>query len=170
MSEAAPPTFCRTDDANSSRSPCKSPTDRAFCYTILGPKDEISSGELLNAFITYYKDIFITGDAFSALKKINNITNIKNNFYFNSASSFFAESYSFYKKELCTDNELLNRSKKIRKHVKSQGIHPVPSLGSIKRMLRNTNEALFDKYKTRFFMIDMYPDNIERFPLCYGDI
>ncbi|WP_148208385.1 hypothetical protein [Solidesulfovibrio magneticus] len=59
------------------------------------------------------------------------------------------------------------RKEKIRAMAIAQG-KPPPSGKIIKKMLSQKKEH-FEKRKDKFFMIDRFPENSERFPLSYAD-
>jgi len=43
----------------------------------------------------------------------------------------------------------------------------VPSVGALKRLLKTEEPTLFAKYRDKYFMYDLCPDNQSRFAITY---
>ncbi len=71
---------------------------------------------------------------------------------------------------MCGDNGYAEREKSLRKQLEKEKNVPLPSIGFFERLLKTTEKPMFEKYRTKFFMCDLYPENAERFTVKYEDI
>lgn len=147
------------------------PSDRAPCWGLAGPTKAVSSDSILRSFSSFYQEILKSGSGGKAVKKLNeNCQEGDIEYYFITAETFFTLTYQNYITYLCCDNEYTKRAKSMRKKLKKEKILPLPSVGSLKRLFKNSQEHFFEKYRTKFFMYDLYPENTERFTVNYEDI
>jgi hypothetical protein len=64
----------------------------------------------------------------------------------------------------------------MRKKLEKNGLHKIPSLhniiniGELKRRLKSPRKDFFEKHKTEYFMIDLFPENKRRFKVTYQDV
>jgi hypothetical protein len=58
----------------------------------------------------------------------------------------------------------------MRKELKKGNPIKVPSIGELKRKLKSTQKDFFEKFRSKFFMIDLFPENKRRFLVTYEDV
>jgi len=149
-----------------------SPTDRAPVWGIIGPSKVIKAGRIYEGFKEFYSELLESFDGRKAINKLNNSPEIKDwEFKFFNAEFFFLEVYKYYLKYLCTDDSILNRAKKIFKQVsggrKFQPTDEKREIDKICNILKSKPEPFFNKYKERFFMIDIIKGNDKRFNITF---
>ncbi len=143
------------------------PVDRAPCWGLLGPTNELYSDDLLASYRTFYLNLLtvLNGDAaLSALRKVIDERNLS--FVFVSALDFFQKVYSGYLSEECTDKAYWRRAKRMKKEQRLQGV----ILQDLVLMLKKQEPDAFQKFRDNFFMYDLYPENSVKFPITYNDV
>jgi hypothetical protein len=148
--------------------------DRAPFWAVIGPEDEISDLELKRDFAAFYETFFkkLSGD--EAINALNKWVPISDRAYhFLSSQGLFKRAYLHYHKTYCVGK---GKKKRLETLVtKTLNTHSTRSKGvnwarkRIKAELSKERKH-FMKYKNQFFMIDMFPENEERFPISYEDI
>lgn len=142
------------------------PVDRAPCWGLLGPTNELYPNDLLASFRTFYLNLLssLNGDAaLSALRKVIDERNLS--FIFLSALDFFQKVYSGYLSEYCTDTAYWKRAKRVKKERLQRF-----TTHDLVLMLKKQELDEFEKFKNKFFMCDLYPENSAKFPVIYGDV
>jgi len=147
------------------------PSDRSPCWGLVGPVDVIAAHKLLEDFSAFYREVFQSGDGGKAINALNKTIKPEDiNYYFTTSEQFFINTYNNYIVNWCGDKEYGKRERQMRKQLKKQKIRPLASVSAIKRMLSSSQEEYFEKYKTKFFMYDLYPENAARFNVNYTDV
>jgi hypothetical protein len=147
------------------------PQDRAPCWGLVGPIKSLSGAELLGNFSAFYKEIFASGLAGAAVEKLNESSSKGDiNYYFTTATTFFFNVYQNYLHKQCTDKAYADRARAMRKELKKGNPIKVPSIGELKRKLKSTQMDFFENFRLKYFMIDLFPENKERFIVAYKDI
>lgn len=148
------------------------PTDRSPCWGMIGPESQISAGNLLQSYSVFYEELLKTGDGNKAVKLLNGkVQKEGTDYYFTTAERHFIQVFKMYSNnpDLCSPKALRERARKVRKEIKKSKSEVVPSVGALIRQF-NKKSIQFDEYKQRFLMLDMYPENKERFTIEYADI
>lgn len=145
-------------------------TDRAPCWGLIGPAKTIQAGVVLASFSAFYAELLKTGDGGQALRLLNEaVPEGQAGYYFTTAEIFFKRVFEKYLTVSCSKKALDGRARNMRKELKRLGSAIIPSMGQLKRKLAKANEP-FEKYKKLFFMIDLYPENGNRFTIEYSDV
>lgn len=86
------------------------------------------------------------------------------------AGGFFRIAYAKYLANFCTPEELQKRAEEICRKLVSMGSTVVPTPNEVSQLLQRTETSSYEKYFRQFFMIDLYPENAERFPIPFDDV
>jgi hypothetical protein len=149
------------------------PVDRSPCWGIVGPTKALLGPELLGSFSAFYQEVFKSGSAEMAVKKLNESSlNYDINYSFTLATASFYSVYNHYLNTLCTDESYANRARIMRKKEKKEkrNLIKIHSIGELKRFLKSSQKDYFEKYKVKYFMIDLFPENKNRFIVTYEDV
>lgn len=144
-----------------------STVDRAPVWGLIGPTQEVSAGQVERSFQTFYKTFFNSLSTSDSLKALND--SAPNSTYFITiAEQFFYAVWRGYKRNMCTEEMIEKRAKAMYDKV-SKDIPKPPSIEQLKKLLLNKEEEkkLFEKYRDKFFMYDLYPLNQSRFTVSY---
>jgi len=145
--------------------------DRAPFWAIIGPEVEVTAGAVERDFGAFYSKFFETLDGDAAIAALNRgITDSSRQYHFLSAAGLFVKAYSRYYNEYCVGKgqrkrveELVTRALE-NSEVRRRGIKWARQ--RVKEGLKN-KEQYFNKMKDRFFFIDLFPENAEKFSLSY---
>ncbi|BBO69650.1 hypothetical protein DSCA_35800 [Desulfosarcina alkanivorans] len=148
--------------------------DRAAFWAVIGPVDEISDLELKRDFSAFYETFFKTMSGDEAVNALNKGVPISDRVYhFRSSQALFKRAFLNYHQTHC-----VGKGKKIRLEAliseamkdpatRAKGVNWVRK--RIKAELSKERKQ-FIKFKDRFFMIDLFQKNAERFSLSYEDV
>jgi hypothetical protein len=151
--------------------------DKARLGAILGdhrPRGRNHGREAERDFGAFYSTFFKTLDGDAAVAALNRGAPASNRkYHFFSAAGVFSKAYLRYHKDHCVGTRGRERIEDLvtqvmqNPNVRRRGVSWARK--KVKEGLSN-EEAHFEKMKKRFFFIDQYPDNAQRFPLLYKDV
>lgn len=144
------------------------PTERAPCWGILGPTEEVGVSDLMGTYRSFYFTLLSNFDGDEALKSLFASNVRESGYFFMTALGLFKKAYSGYIANECTDSAYWSRSKRLQNELNKKGVKK--SRQDIVLELKSTEEDSFEKYKYKFFMCDLYPENTKRFQLSYFEI
>lgn len=132
--------------------------DRAPFWGFIGPKEEISTGQLSDAMSAFYQALFMTKSSHRAIEALR-ATEGGGKFWILSAQAIFKLIGESYSREYLTDTNVAQRAMVLRALAAQQGVEwPVEE---VERMIRDPR--YMDRMRARFFMLDLFPDHRERF-------
>lgn len=146
------------------------PTDRAPCWGMIGPTDKVFPHELLSSYVSFYTELLASLDGDNSLNALMHSPLKTGGYYFTTAGGFFKRAYANYFLNYCTPSELEKRAKGMSRKLKNAPSTVRASKGALKRLLKKTEQQSFDKFSQQFFMIDLFPENKERFPISLEDV
>jgi hypothetical protein len=150
------------------------PIHRAPVWGLVGPKQSEDGPILLRDYSTFYTELVMTRNGRAALEKLNGGPPSPAWRY-----SFIPAEYMFkmtYRKYLETEGteEAINRRAQANTR-QAALLNPVVAanyayfLADAKRLLRD-HRSFFDRYRKKFFMVDLVPENDTRFTVSYEDV
>lgn len=143
-------------------------TDRAPIWGIIGPTRELSANQVKTDFPAFYRTFFETQSTTKALKALK--TSGPSDLYvMTSAENFFYVVWERYKNEYCTEDKLSERARAMQLRASTEKWKKIPSIRFFKRKLKNIKreKKLFNSFRNKYFMYDLYPINKKRFPVTY---
>jgi len=148
--------------------------DAAPFWAIIGPESEVTAGNIQVNFGNFYKIFFKDLDGDKAIKALNlGKSGSDRKYHFLSAEGLFSRAYLKYYKSHCIGKgkseriESLTSQAMQNPEVKNRGVNWARI--QIKNGLRDEDKH-FEKLKKRFFFIDKYPNNANRFKISREDI
>ena len=147
------------------------PSDRSPCWLLIGPKSDVTDLHLRDRFVEFYRVIFNSGNGEEALRILNESSayGSANTFFTPTAELFFKVTYRRYLAELCSVDACRDRARKIRKGLEGL-MFPMPHPEDIALYLIANKGAFFNLHKEKFFMIDLYEENRDRFGISYEQV
>lgn len=146
------------------------PTERAPCWALIGPTTTVYTDEILSNLNSFYTTFLGSLDGDQSLESLTGGKLREGRFAFMPAGGFFRIAYAKYLANYCTSEELLKRGEEMHRELVSMGSKVLPSAKELADVLKSTETSSYEKYFREFFMIDLYPENLERFPIPYEDI
>lgn len=145
--------------------------DRAPCWALVGPKEEMFPEDLLKDYTGFYEKIFKTKSGGMAIKRLNrDLVGNEAKYFFTTAEWLFERVWINYLQKECTKENLDKRANEILKELKKRGMQYLPSRNEIKKDIFKSHPSSFEKSKERFFMIDLFQENKARFLVDYDNI
>lgn len=146
------------------------PTDRAPCFGLVGPTKALAAGYLLTSFSRFYQELLASGNGSEAVRRLNlDAAEGGLNYSLTDAEYFFAITQENYFGKHCTNSQYEKRAREMIEELKRRGADP-PTVKWIKGFYKGTQRVYFEMYRKRFFMIDLFPENANRFTVTYEDI
>jgi len=146
------------------------PLDRAPVRIITGPFDLVSAGDLEKATYAYYRSLLRGGDGSAALRAIGDALNNRGTpFLTVSAEGLFLQILQLYYNEGTTDEQIAVRVERMIARAILAGASSAEishRRAFFENFLRD-REALFDACYRRFFFVDEYPENANRFVMSF---
>ncbi len=146
-----------------------SPEGRAPCWGFFGPPEEVKLGELSVAYGDFYRTAIFEGDPLAAAKKLIEPREGKQRYMLMLASVYFTQLFARYLAHYCTDAKLLERAKELSHRARAENAPQKPGPGRMHRMIRRKHPKSFRKIATEYFMVDLFPENANRFPVSYEE-
>ena len=143
------------------------PTERAPFVALLSPTDSVYPDDLFRAYSSFYRVLLSSYDGDAALTAIEKGFQNEEIVRPVDAAYFFRVAFLRYVERQCTPEAYLERAQKIHMEQISEGTRVTP-VGTIARMLADTEQHYFDQFRTQYFMIDLFPENNARFPITHG--
>lgn len=141
--------------------------DRAPCWGLIGPLKPVSADGLLQGFGAFYRVLLKSLDGDLAIKELFRIAPTTH-YAFIPAEGFFNRVYAGYLRNSTSDDAYSLRAKKLSRKLKNDSVHV--GRGAMKRILKKNEKGAFEKFRTNFFMIDLYPENNKRFDMSYASV
>lgn len=142
--------------------------DRAPCWGLVGPKEEMYPQDLLKSFTRFYEEIFRTGNGGNAIRHLNNgLIGNDAKFYFTTAEQFFELIWINYLQNKCSNEELNQRANNMVRELRNKKSARIPSRNEMKKNIIQHNPKHFEKSKVNFFMMDLFDENKDRFTVSF---
>ncbi len=154
--------------------------DRAPVWGLIGPREKVREQAIEEAHAAFYATLLSTRDGGAAVRAMNATAGAPDSmFRFFGAEWFFREVMRAYIKEHATEAQLVRRREKLvaeaDQKAKRDGRSPEDRArlspvfaAAIDDRLRD-HQGLFDGYKRRFFLEDLYPEHAARFAVSLAD-
>ena len=135
--------------------------DRAPFWGFVGPKEEISTGQLAEAMSGFYQVLLTERSTERAIEALRR-SEAGSKFWNLSAATIFKLIGESYSREYLTNENVTRRALVLRALASQQGVEwPVEE---IERMIRDPR--YIEQMRDRFFMVDLFPENRERFAVA----
>jgi len=148
--------------------------DAAPFWAIIGPDVEVTAGHIQDNFGRFYESFFSDLDGDKAIEILNEgAARPERTYHFLSAAGLFSRAYRTYYKSHCIGKGEKERIENLvteamkNSEVKKRGVDWARQ--QVKQVLACEDQH-FDKLRKRFFFIDQFPENEERFRLSLEKI
>jgi hypothetical protein len=146
------------------------PTHRAPVSACLSITKTAYPDQIYRGFFAFYSTLLSTLDGNAALRELKRVNVAEDqSFYLAEAMDFFKLAYRGYLKHYCTPEKYRQRAQHIQEEQKERGL-PVASVDDIYQHFVSTEGSSFEKARERYFMVDLFPENAQRFPVTAADV
>ena len=150
------------------------PTDRSPAFAIIGSKDAIPAGVLLDSLTRFYATFLAPPHDLRAALNSANLTDSLEDWTFEwiGAELLLCRVFQYYMDNIEaeeTHDSRVNRLVTDIARARRLDVNQTRELRlTISAGLRD-HQTWFNHYRTRFLMLDLYPENEPRFPLTFED-
>jgi hypothetical protein len=144
-----------------------STTDRAPCWAIVGPTEEITSGEVLRSFGAFYSELLSTLSGDESLRALRRVALNQGDFFFTTAIDLFRATWIKFLQTYGTSSALDDWADDLHQRALEMGRSG--DRAEVRRRLGDW-PSHFRKYWSTFFMVDLFPENGERFAMDHEDL
>lgn len=141
-------------------------------WGVVAPINDIKAGELQTDLDNFYGTLFLSGDINAAFDSLDKDSEAKNKYNFSSAEALFITAYRKYYKSQCVGKAKHQRVEALlstARQVYGDRVSVKDARNHIKRSLSN-GAFWFNKYKRSFFLVNIYPENEQRFKLTFHHV
>lgn len=148
--------------------------DRAPFWAVIGPEEEVMELEVKRDFAAFYRKFFECLNADDAILALNRgIHGRDRPYHFLSSIGLFRRAYIAYHTSSCQGKGKKARLENLVTQAMRDPKCNALGVNKIRRLIKgklSQEERHFQKMKKRFFLMDLYPKNLTRFPITYDDI
>jgi hypothetical protein len=146
------------------------PTERAPVAACLSVTKKAYPDQLYRGFFTFYRTLLTTLDGNAALRELNQVNVAEDlSFYLAEATDYFKLAYRGYLAKYCTPERYRQRALEMHEEQKERGL-PVSSVEDLYQILVSTAHSSFEKAREHYFMVDLFPEHAQRFPVSAADV
>jgi len=141
-------------------------SDRAPFWGLIGPTRTLIAGELEKAYRALYLTLLSTKSSAKAVETMDAATE-PGMFLRRTSQDLFKKAWSLYKKEYCSTEALEVRAKRMQNTLEQLPGKLRPTTAEFTNLLVNHEPKAFERFRSTFFMYDLFPEHVSRFPIKY---
>lgn len=150
------------------------PIAPAPVWGVLGPVRNIANGRVVEGFATFYETFLDSLNGLAALQAMNGSAPVESwDFNFYTAEHLFAAGYQKYLEAEAGPEAAARREAEVVRRLRSRKKYKGHSNSALVRMIREvapSSEEAFETFRERFFMVDVFPENDNRFATSFTDL
>lgn len=140
--------------------------ERAPFWGMIGPPGPVQAGHLLSNLTAFYTTLLDHSREAIALPILLEDTD----YLYTSAETVFKYAYVSYLKMQCSKKAFDDRASSVFRKAKCRGLAGSIRPGAIRRRLAKQLHDDFEAHRRVFFMIDLFSENDQRFPLRFDEV
>jgi hypothetical protein len=148
--------------------------ERAPFYAVLGPNQAVSVSEVEAGYQVFYQELFKTKEVNGAIAKMNEaLKNTGKRYGLVTCEDLFIMASNNYLKEHCSAKAILQRVEDIvsqYQELEAKALTIQEVRKKAKETLKNGNLEFVKEYHRKFVMVDLYPENTERFEFDFSTL
>lgn len=140
---------------------------RAPCWGLIGPSGEVSPADLVSSYSAFYLELFQSGNADAALSSLHNSLERRANYFLFTAEEQFRAVFQSYRATCSTSAHMVERAERFARVFEKHGMLR-SGVGSLTAHLYEAEHDVLERFYTRFFFVDLFPENKARFIQAYS--
>jgi hypothetical protein len=148
------------------------PVDRAPAWGIIGPPDSVRDLDLYEAMQRFYATLWRSVNLRQALDAANGTSDMSAWTYrVQSADFLYCRIFQWYVASLRDKTEAERVNRLVAELARAQNLDVMETMRLRQDIARdlNNHQFWFDRFKTRFLMLDLFPENARRFKIELSD-
>ena len=145
---------------------------RAPMRILIGPKRDVSAGDIEHACLAFYRALFDTGDGRAAWCAMNDAVAPGSLTFavFTAEHTFYTAMYGYFTRH-CSEDALARRERESVAHLEQGGMSGAELEQGRQVVRRNMRDHRrhFEHFKKRYFFCDRYPENATRFDVTFEE-
>lgn len=144
-------------------------TLRAPFWAIVAPREKILPPDIYGPYLRFYAELLTSGEGDRALSAMVQSASTPNLYGFMTCEQFFQVAFRRYLARSTGESARHMEIARAQSYFEAFGRHPDDAL--VRKIVEGFDDkAFFNDLFRRFIMADLYPDNAQRFSLCYADV
>ncbi len=143
--------------------------DRAPFWGLIGTPDTIMPEQILNSMTRFYSSLNNGEDIKALLASLEDKTKMEN-LVLTTSEWAFVKSYQLVLRKSSSEQSLCHWAEEMRNRKKIQGGTPPKLSDIINWALKFKDEKVFYKLLHHFFMVDIYPDNMDKISVKFDHL
>jgi replicative superfamily II helicase len=141
-------------------------SDRAPFWGLIGPTESLMPVDLEKAYSALYLTLLSAKSPTKAMEAFDSASE-PGVFWRTTSQGLFEKAWARYKKEYCNEKAMEARANRMKDRAKELSIELLPTLAELKDRLHSHEPTAFERFRDTFFMCDLFPEHISRFPIKY---
>ena len=142
---------------------------RSPFFALMGPKRDVYPGEIVRGLRTFYRSVLVERDGLRAMAKMNSvISQDEETFRIDNCEQLFRDVWSWYLEGTSTEEHISARLEEIVRKEQAERPRSEAEIKHLRAYMREyilDYHARFEESRRHFFMIDLHPQNQQRFNL-----
>lgn len=143
--------------------------DRAPFWGIIGPETTTSGPQILSSLTNFYTAIYSGDNSKKLLESLNSYP-VESQLKLMTCEWFFIKAYRYYIHNYCNEKVLDERVIRVKKRILLQGAKAIPDDKEVLEFLRPKGRLQFEAWLNNFFMVDLFPENVNKISAEYEEI
>lgn len=143
--------------------------ERAPYWGLVAPEKAITPDVILTSLTKFYTALYTnskTKNLLSSLETSSNVSELK----FVTSEWFFVKAFKYYITNHCNEDVMPSRVQRVKNNLLNQGLKCMPTNELIKMHLKPDNEEEFNKFLNNFFMVDLFPENVDKISVKFEQL
>lgn len=140
---------------------------RAPCWGLMGPSGEVSPPDLVGSYSAFFLKLFQVGDTVAALSSLRDSPECRAKYFLFTAEDIFQQVFRLYRVTCSTNTQMTERAERLAQIFKKPGMAGAEA-SSLCAHLYKAEHDVSERFYTRFFFADHFPENKLRFTNAYS--
>ena len=137
--------------------------DRAPCWGLMGPSGDVSPLDLVSSYSAFFLELLQSENAIDALRALLGSPERRARYFLFTAEDFFQAVFQQYRATWSTNSQMVERAGRFAQIFRKHGM-PEPGVS----LLYEAEHDVLERFFTRFFFVDHFPENKLRFTNAYS--
>jgi hypothetical protein len=140
---------------------------RAPCWGLMGPSGTVSPPDLVGSYSAFFLKLLQSGNTVAALCALRDSPERQANYFLFTAEELFRQVFQLYCATHSTNAQMIERADRLAQIVTKHGVSGLDA-HSLGQYLYETEYDVLERFFTRYFFVDYFPENKLRFANAYS--
>lgn len=139
----------------------------APCWGLMGPSGEVSPSDLVGSYSAFFLELLRSEDTVAALCALRDSPERRARYFLFTAEDIFRKVFKIYRETCSTNAQMAERAERFAQTFRRHGMSGIVA-SSIGSHLYEAEHDVLERFFTRFFFVDHFPENKLRFTGAYS--